>query len=336
MEGFRKKLWPAGRKLVVLMHGNAKFLPRQQSDGDIIFFTQGDVEVEGKSEKRVNAKLDCKLMHTEFHEYTLVFPLPGVKVTEAIQFNAIYTNTFDENVSNYVYLHSNKEGIHVVPAGTPIARLTLDCCPQAGLVPKKDDDLSRLAVETDGGVYKTLDACHIANVSWPLSSFRSPQDPAFDWDRQAHPLEAVMHEKSWKFKVIWRPDIKYKPSRISVTDMILYAQEHTTLRYGENRVKVGGIQIDSCEPLCIEYPLHGTPLANKSAVRREKIERMQDIWCLKIMYYEKTVGLIKAGEPVARVWSTFRTHFSSLQFNSTLYAKGAAAAIDMHCDDLFF
>lgn len=334
--GFRLHLWPAGRKSVVVVHGNAKFIPRQQSEGDVIFFTQGDVEVTGRSEKRANAKIDAKMLFKEFHQYTLVYPLPGVESTSMLETVVWQANTFDEDLSNYVNLFSRVLGTHTIPAGVPIARLVLDCAPQADLVVKGTDDLSKRAQESNGEVYFLLPCCQVANVSWPLYNFRRYMEPRFEMSHQAYGLAPIMHEKVPRFNVSCKNGTKYMPTWISCTDLILFSQEHVRVQYGENLVHVGGIKVDSCEYIAVEYPLYGTPLASSCAVRREKIKRNQELYCLKFMCYEKDGLLIKPGDPVARVWSTFRTSFASLQFNSAMYTNGVNDAIDFCYDGFRF
>lgn len=318
----------------VCIHSSVKHCPRMNGERDIVLFSQEDVIIKPGERKLIPT--DTKIQWKNFHQYSIIFPLKGTPFyKQKIIPQWIVTNSLDEDISNYIHIHNNKDEDIKVTLGEPVARVILDCAAGYNCATTQSDWLGLQAEESDGKVYRHLPFCPITQSDLPLSHFRNPLYPTFNnFHEMCHINAPLLKEKLSSMKVYCAEGTSYPPLWISPSDILVCLQDKVVLSGGENIVDVGGVRIDCCEPLEVEWPVYGTVLAKNCPVKQHRLVRMDELKSLKIFWDTTAHGLngtmLEAGTPVARIRSALRIDLTSTRFNNTLFCEGEERATEFH------
>lgn len=319
----------------VTIHNSVKWPPRMNPDErDIILFSQERVEIAPGSKKLIPT--DVKIYWRSFHRYDIVFPLRG---TVAFNTNSIIewvpSNTFDEDISSYIFMRNTSKNLVVIEAGEPFARVVLDCAPNNDDRQVQHDDLAKRAAELGPDVYKNLPFCPVTTSDLPLFNFRKMLMPSFNHFQMLYQPEWFIREKILNMKLHCVEGMSHSPVWVAPSDMVLFLQSDFLFRSGENVVNIGGVKVDCCEDLQLEWPIYGTALARHCAVRQKKLARMEEVCTLTIVWHgsDRDGGrdmMLEAGTPVARIRSGLRNDLDSVRFNAAVQCGGEEAALSFY------
>lgn len=324
---FSQYSWKKGQQNAVLLHCNALYPPRSKDGKDFIIFAQEDTKIPNNS-VGVLIPTDCFIIFKHYHAYTLKFPLKGTKYETLLLPNCIAANTLDQLTSHYIAVSNPSDAEIVVKAGDPIARLTLDCASEFAAVNSDSDSLSQRVGEVGPVAYLEPPTCYYERQYCDIMIYRRVEMPSFEIDKSMQSLTACISEKVLELKIEF-DKLVHPPQWISASDFIICAQKSSMISSGHWCIDIGGLKIDTCEPMVLEWPVYGTQLATKSAVRRKALYRGTAFKALHIEFntIPDETFCINDGYPIARVYSPIRKSHSSACFNNTLYFFGEGAAM---------
>lgn len=319
--------WKKGQQSAVLIHSKALYPPRSNDGKDFIIFCQEDTKIPSNS-FGVHVPTDVFIIFNHYHVYTLRFPIKGTKHYETLLPTCFKANTLDQFTSHYIALSNPTDKEFVVKAGDPVARLTLDCAEEFNDVNAEVDRCSKRTDDIGVLAYLEIPVWPNEKKSCDLTVFRRVEMPSCEIDRSMQSLSACISEKALKLKIEF-DNLTYPPQWISASDFVIFAQKTTMISSGHWCVDIGGLGIDTCEPMVLEWPIYGSALALKAPVRTKHIYRGSAFKALHIEYHASPddTFCIYAGYPIARIFSPLRKSHSSVCFNNTMYFYGDGAAM---------